>query len=37
MGVEIFARAMVTVVAAPDPNHAYPQKPHGHNVSPMSN
>ena len=23
MGVEIFARAMVTVVAAPDPNHAY--------------
>ena len=32
-----FARARITVVAAPDPNHAYLHKPHGQLVSPTSN
>ena len=32
-----FARARITVAAAPDPNHAYLHKPHGQLDSPTSN
>ena len=32
-----FARARITVAAAPDPNHAFTSKPHGQFASPTSN